>query len=164
MGANTHSQTDEPTSGFGAPLLYNLVYCSRAAAGVDDAAVARIVASSRRNNPRQGITGLLVFGSGVFFQWLEGPRDNVRQLMDALIRDSRHDTVVRLSETEEVRERLFPEWDMELVSAGDIRDVLLDALNTTEDPKSISAIRLLLGQLDSGDLAALGTPSSVDES
>jgi hypothetical protein len=155
----THSSPgDEPLSGHAFPLLYNLVYCSRATAGVDDAAVARIIESARRWNPVYGITGLLVFGSGIFFQWLEGPRDNVKQLMARLSTDPRHDNVVQLSESEEVRERLFPDWDMELVTAVDIRDVLLDALSTASDAQSEQALNGLLKELDSGRLSGLGHP------
>ena len=150
------SHGDEPLSGRGYPLLYNVVYCSRATAGVDAAAVDRIIESSRRRNPAQGITGMLVFGSGVFFQWLEGPRDNVTQLMAVLRADPRHENVIQLSEIEEVRERLFPDWDMELVTSEHIRDVLLDALSAAEDPKHAQALGLMLEQLDSGELSGLG--------
>jgi hypothetical protein len=58
------------------PLLHQVVYCSRAD-DVVDAAVKRIVATAQRHNPERGITGLLVFGSGVFFQWIEGPRAQI---------------------------------------------------------------------------------------
>lgn len=150
------SHGDEPMLGHAYPLLYNVVYCSRAAAGVDDAAVERIIAASRRHNPARGITGLLVFGSGIFFQWLEGPRDNVVELMATLKTDPRHENVVSLSTTEEVRERLFPDWDMELVTALDIRDVLLDALGEAKDAQHAEALNLLLVQLDSGQLSGLG--------
>lgn len=149
------AQGDEPTGGHAFPLLYNLVYCSRAAPGTDDATVARIIESSHRWNPVHGITGLLVFGSGIFFQWLEGPRDNVMLLMEKLKVDPRHGDVVPLSESEEVRERLFPDWDMELVTGGDIRDVLLDALSTAEDPTNAEVLRQLLEELDSGRLSSL---------
>ena len=137
-------------------LLYNVVYCSRAAAGVDDAEVARIIAMSRRWNPERGIPGLLVFGSGIFFQWLEGPRDNVTQLMAGLRADTRHNTVVQLSTVEEVRERLFPTWDMELVTTTDIRDVLLDALDNATDAHNTVAPGSLLAALDAGELSGLG--------
>jgi hypothetical protein len=140
---------DDEVGGFSEPPpLYNLVYCSRASPGVDDAAVASIIATSRRNNPRQGITGLLVFGSGIFFQWLEGPRESVTRLMGHLLRDARHDTIVRLSENEEPRDRVFPDWDMELVDGADIREVLTDALDEAEDEQNIAALRRLLEQLD----------------
>ena len=153
-----HMLGDEPASGQAFPLLYNVVYCSRAAAGMDAAEVDRIVATARRCNPEHGITGLLVFGSGVFFQWLEGPRDTVTALMALIRADARHQNVVLLSEVEEVRERLFPDWDMELVTTDSIRDVLVDALDSARDEHNAAVLGLLLDQLDAGGLQALGTP------
>jgi hypothetical protein len=157
MNATRHSQSDEPGSSHSLPLLYNVVYCSRATADVDDAAVERILETARKHNPVHGITGLLVFGGGIFFQWLEGPRDNVTQLMTNLKADPRHKDVVALTESEEARERLFPDWDMEFVTTDDIRDVLIDAMSTTEDAKHAEALKLLLVHLDSGELSGLTT-------
>ncbi len=154
MSQHHPAPSDEPRSGRSAPALYNLVYCSRASAGIDAAEVDRIVASARRHNPASGITGMLVFGSGVFFQWLEGPRDNVRQLMETIRSDTRHETVVLLSETEEVRERLFPDWDMELVGTEHIREVLLDAHENAKDSRNAAALTALIKHLDGGALAA----------
>jgi hypothetical protein len=136
-------------------LIYTLVYCSRATAGIDDAAVARIIESAQRDNPRQGITGLLVFGSGIFFQWLEGSRERVTTLMARLRNDTRHHSIVQLSDSEDVRERLFPDWDMELVGSDDIRNVLEDALSTAEDPHNIRTLQKLLEELDDGELTNL---------
>ncbi len=150
MNAPRKEQPDEPVSGQPSPLLYNLVYCSRATDGVDAAAVDQIIASSRRYNPARSITGLLVFGSGIFFQWLEGPRDSVLGLLALLKQDPRHHTVVLLTSGEEVRERLFPDWDMELVTADAVRDVLVDALESAQDPKNAESLRELLQQLDDG--------------
>jgi hypothetical protein len=140
--------SDEPIGDYGLPTLYNLVYCSRAVAGLDEPAVERILELAQRRNPIHGITGLLVFGSGIFFQFLEGPRDHVTQLMSNIQRDTRHNTVVILSEGEEVRERLFPNWAMERVTSDDIRTVLEDALSAAEDKKSARALRRLLQHLD----------------
>lgn len=156
MSTLLQTHGDEPGSGHVFAPLYNLVYCSRATPGVDDAAVDRIIATARRLNPAAGITGLLVFGNSIFFQWLEGPRHSVLELMDKLKADPRHESVVTLSETEEVRERLFPDWDMELVTAPDIRDVLVDALDHAKDPKNAAVLRVLLEELDSGKLGELG--------
>ena len=149
---DTLHRGDEPTADFGLPTLYNLVYCSRETAGVDKATVDGIIAVARRRNPLNGITGLLVYGSGIFFQWLEGPRDRVTQLMDNIKRDTRHDTIVPLTESEEVRERLFPDWAMELVSTDDIRAVLEDALSTAEDEKNVQALQQLLEQLEKSEV------------
>lgn len=137
-------------------MLYNVVYCSRATAEVDTAAVQRIIETSRRHNPERGITGLLVFGSGIFFQWLEGPRESVLALMDLLKTDVRHHTVVLLASGEEARERLFPDWDMELVGEDDIRDVLVDALDNAQDAAHAQVLRDMLAELASGELSGLG--------
>ena len=156
------SHDDEPTSALPLPTLYNVVYCSRAAAQVDDAEVARIVATAQRRNPALGITGLLVFGSGIFFQWLEGPREQVQQLMTVLRADPRHDNVVALSENEEIRERLFSDWAMELVTGEHIRDVLADALDSATDPRSAEVLTQLLAQLDAGPLALLAERNALN--
>ena len=156
MSTHPFAQGDEPSSGYTLPLLHNVVYCSQAGPGMDDAEVARIINISRRKNPEQGITGLLVYGSGIFFQWLEGPRDNVTRLMATIDTDKRHNNVVHLSVTDEVRERMFPDWDMELVTGEDIRDVLEDALSNATDKKSGEVLKQLLAQLESGQLSSLG--------
>jgi hypothetical protein len=155
MSASQLAHSVPPIPGDSTPLLYNLVYCSRAKAGLDDAAVDRIVQSSHRRNPERGITGLLVFGSGIFFQWLEGPRDHVTALMAYLKTDPRHENVLTLRETEDVRERLFPNWDMERVATNDIRDVLGDALDLTTDERTAAVLNDLLAKLDDGGLQSL---------
>ena len=147
-GALLNAPGDEPGYDEAGSLLFSLVYCSHATPGVDGAAMDRIIESSRRRNAAQGITGVLVFGSGIFFQWLEGPRAAVERLMALLGTDSRHVGIVRLSEVEEVRERLFPGWDMEPVAAEDVRAVLLDALDATEDARSAQALRGMLARIE----------------
>ena len=38
----------------------------------------------------------------------------------------------------------FPAWDMELVAADHIQEVLQDALETARDDRSVAALQLLL--------------------
>jgi hypothetical protein len=136
--------------------LYHFVYCSRAADGVDDAEVGRIVESAQRHNLARGITGVLVYGSGVFFQWIEGPAAEIQKLVASLYGDARHYDIVTLSQSEEERERLYPNWDMEKVEAEDIRLVLQDALENTEDKHNVAALTRILKQIDAGPLDTLG--------
>lgn len=138
------------------PKLYHFVYCSRAAEGVDDAEVCRIVETAQRNNLAHGVTGVLVFGSGVFFQWIEGPAVEIQKLIATLHRDKRHYDIVSLSQSEEERERLYPNWDMEKVEADDIRLVLQDAFESAEDKNNRVALKRILEQLDLGSLDPLG--------
>ena len=94
---------DEPQGASNESLLFNLVYCSQASEGVENADVDTIIATSRRRNPVLGITGVLVFGGGVFFQWIEGPKAEVMGLVKLIEADPRHELFVILSTDEEVR-------------------------------------------------------------
>jgi len=146
----------DPDSDATAPTLYTFVYCSRAAEGVDDAEVNRLIESAQRHNLTCGITGVLVFGSGVFFQWIEGPAAEVRKLMASLHGDPRHYDIVSLDQNEEKRERLYPNWQMERVGADDIRAVLQDALESAEDENNIAALKRVLDHLATRSLDSLG--------
>lgn len=137
-------QNDESQT---ARSIHNLVYCSQSTIGTDTSKIDKIIAAAKYHNPRFGITGLLVYGSGIFFQWLEGPRDNVTSLMGIISADSRHSSVVVLSQEDEIRERLFPNWDMELVAAEDIGVVLEDAIQDTTTAQQRRALGLMLKEL-----------------
>ena len=145
------SQNDEGQSG---RSIHNLVYCSQASADLDDEVIASIIATARHRNPRLGITGLLVFGQGIFFQWLEGPRDNVTGLLARIAADTRHTNLVVLSQEDDIRDRLFPEWDMEWVEAADIREVLEDALEQSADEKQQRMLSQMLSEIQSGPLGS----------
>jgi len=134
--------------------LHNIVYCSRAVHSVDNEALEKIIATARHHNPRFGITGLLVFGSGVFFQWLEGPKDNVTSLFTMISADARHSDVVLLTQEDEFRERLFPNWDMELVEAEDISAVLEDAMHEATDPRQKDTLSNMLRELNKSPLGS----------
>lgn len=140
-----------------APTLCTFVYCSRAAEGVDDVEVGRIVESAQRRNLASNITGVLVFGNGVFFQLIEGPAAQIRKLIATLHCDPRHYDVVSLDWSEERRERLYPNWEMERVAADDIRVVLNDALESSEDEDNVAALKRILEHLASWPLDSLNS-------
>ena len=140
-------QNDEAQS---TQSIHHIVYCSRVTQNMDKEALEKIITAAKRHNPRFGITGLLVFGSGIFFQWLEGPRDNVTRLFKIITADPRHSDVVLLTKEDEFRERLFPNWDMELVAAEDISAVLEDAVNDASDPKQKNILSRMLQELKKG--------------
>ena len=142
-------QNDEGQSG---QPFHTIVYCSQAAHHMGKEVIDHIITTSRRNNPRFGITGLLTFGSGFFFQWLEGPEDNVTNLFKTISSDPRHRNVVLLTQENEFRERIFPNWDMELVKAQDIGTVLEDAMHEASDQKKKSVLFNMLQELHKSPL------------
>lgn len=139
-----------------AVTLETFVYCSRAADTVDLEEVRRIIELSQIRNVSRSVTGVLVFGSGVFFQWVEGPPQEVQRLVDNLYADTRHHDIVTLDRSIEKRERLYPHWEMEHVEADDIRTVLHDALDSAQDASNIAALRRILAHLGTGASPSLG--------
>jgi hypothetical protein len=90
--------------------LIQLIYSSRPF-GFDDAILNGILATARRCNARDAITGALVCRSDLYLQLLEGPRATVEAAFTRIARDDRHLEVRRLVFTPVV-ERLFPTWAM----------------------------------------------------
>jgi hypothetical protein len=90
--------------------MFQLVYVSSVnpKVGIDPAA---ILAVSRANNRRDGITGLLYSDSARFLQALEGPEDAVEAAFARIKADARHRAIVVLSRRI-VDAREFGDWDM----------------------------------------------------
>ena len=83
-------------------MIVRCVYASRAASPLTPPMIEDILEKSRVNNPAHGITGLLCYSGDVFIQVLEGGRDEVCELYNAIVRDQRHANV-RLLVFEEIR-------------------------------------------------------------
>lgn len=92
-------------------MLIRLIYASRVAANVSPTALRDILATSQRNNQRDGITGALVFTGSVFLQCLEGDREMVNKTYHRIVPDDRHKDPQILSFTE-VNQREFSSWSM----------------------------------------------------
>lgn len=98
--------------------LYRFIYYSRnTIAGTEQdiaAEVEAILAISRRNNARVGMTGALIFNAGVFAQVLEGARADIEATFERIQRDPRHGAVQVLA-FEPAPTRNFPSWSMAFI-------------------------------------------------
>ena len=92
------------------PIEKRLIYRSQPF-GFDEAVLAGILSAARRNNPRWGITGALICRHDIYLQLIEGPADAIDALYAAICADDRN-TDVRLLLSEDMGERLFPNWAM----------------------------------------------------
>lgn len=79
--------------------------------GFDEAILAGILVSARRNNARDGITGALVCRHDIYLQLLEGEAALVEAAYARILLDDRHQDAVRLWSASG-GERLFPAWAM----------------------------------------------------
>ncbi len=90
--------------------MFQIVYISTAR-NMADAEIDEILATSRRNNARDGITGLLLYNGRRFLQALEGPPALVERAYERIRADPRHRAAVLLS-SRSIDNRQFGGWDM----------------------------------------------------
>ena len=94
-------------------MIYRLLYVSTATASLCGEDLNSILRTAQSRNAANGVTGLLVFTGAQFMQLLEGPRDAVQAIFEAICADSRHHGVARLI-AEPALERSCPGWAMAL--------------------------------------------------
>ncbi len=98
--------------------LYTMIYTSRASTKVTHASLRAIVESSARRNARIGVTGLLLYGSGNYFQLVEGGETAVKALCRRIDQDNRHHGM-RVVFEGSIAKRVFPQWQMGLLNLDD---------------------------------------------
>jgi hypothetical protein len=100
-------------------VLHQITYISTAQAELTEDSVQTILASSRRNNRREGITGLLISDGTRFLQALEGDEAAVTAAYARIKADPRHRAAVILT-SKAVTERQFGFWDMAFTGFADV--------------------------------------------
>jgi hypothetical protein len=139
-------------------MLVRCLYASRSSAPLREPIIEAILEQSRRNNPRRGVTGLLCYSGDVFIQVLEGGRDGVCDLFNAIVRDERHSNV-RILLFDEIAARKFGGWTMGQANVGKASQTIL--LKYSEKPEldpfvgSGTATMALLNELlESGSITS----------
>jgi hypothetical protein len=141
-------------------VLIRLTYVSRAVDVVSQPIMDSILASSRKNNPPNGITGVLCTNNYIFLQLLEGGRKEVSETYNRINRDPRHHDI-QLLHMEEVSERKFAGWSMGKVSFDRINLAILlkYSAKSVLDPYSVpgaSSIALLDELMATASVASCG--------
>ena len=121
-------------------MLVRLLYASRAVDPQPNV-IESILAQSRQFNPSTGITGILVYGGGIFLQAIEGGREAVSDLYGHIQKDERNKQGVLLH-YEEISERRFGGWTMGQVDVARVNtNILLKYSERAElDPYSVSGV------------------------
>ena len=117
------------------------MYASRAAEAANAETLAAILKTSKENNPKVGVTGVLCFcaNARIFLQVLEGGRNAVSLLYNHISQDPRHHDVALLS-YEEIGERSFTSWSMGQVNMSRLNPALVLKYfeGTVLDPYAVS--------------------------
>lgn len=88
-----------------------LIYVSSAVRPMSEQEIQDILGPSQTKNARLQVTGLLVYRSGNFIQYIEGPQASIDSLSQSICSDSRHRDMTVLDEGT-VNTRLFGDWKM----------------------------------------------------
>lgn len=94
-----------------ASQLTGVLYVSSASGPMTTASLAGLLAVSRDCNRAAGVSGLLLYRSGNFMQYLEGPPDAIAQTKARIYRDPRHNGIITIAELT-VSKRRFANWAM----------------------------------------------------
>jgi len=109
--------------------MKRIKYVSEFSRQLDASDIQALEEQCVRNNQKIGVTGVLMVSGNLFFQVIEGPDDRVNELYDSILSDDRHTNVLKLADEQQVKERLFPDWAMKIVSLDPSRAERLEPLH-----------------------------------
>ena len=118
-------------------MVSYILYASELAQDCGNREIADILAVSRRNNVRNGVTGMLMSKQGHFLQYIEGPDSSIVSLFTKIEVDGRH-RQLNVVERGQSSERIFHNWEM-----GFADEVNMQPLNWKWELDKISMFSLV---------------------
>lgn len=113
-------------------MVHQIAYCSNAVRTLPPAVIGDILDVSRRNNTRDGVTGVLIYHDRLFFQLLEGDRSLVKACYRRICANRLHSTPSLMLQAD-VDERAFPEWSMGLARPEELAEGAAAAVMSLSD-------------------------------
>jgi hypothetical protein len=104
--------------------MVRLIYVSHFNGSANPNDIQDILAISRKNNEKRGLTGALCYDPDYFLQCLEGPRDHVNALYKQILCDERHQEVTLL-EYCDIHERRFEKWSMAYARIDELTESII---------------------------------------
>lgn len=108
-------------------MPFRLVYGSDASVPFDNAGLEELAHKADEKNRSMRVTGYLSFQrrTNAFFQFLEGPREAVLELMEIISKDERH-KLFNLVQLGDFPTHLFPRWSMRYVTTDEFRMIEME--------------------------------------
>lgn len=110
------------------PSLIHIAYASVAKEELTNAQLAELLQQARAANEQLGITGMLLYSAGSFFQVLEGEAETVDAIFKKLYQDKRHQQLT-LIVREPIARRYFEDWSMGFSDVSQEELATIDGLN-----------------------------------
>lgn len=95
----------------GLNLLTYILYVSEVADHCGEDEIRAILKTSRENNSKNSLTGMLISKDKYFLQYIEGPEAQVVALFDKIKSDERHQAIKVVNQGT-ISDRVFFNWDM----------------------------------------------------
>ncbi len=133
--------------------LYRLTYTSRRDPAFNSVQIIDILQACKRNNPLQGITGILFFDNSNFLQRLEGTESGVKALVEKLKQDDRHGDFQVLEEGP-MTQRQFKLWSMYFIDGDSVRRHIARITGREDDglrDLDVAGIHRLVAAISHGD-------------
>ena len=111
--------------------LKRLIYTSRIAPNLLLSDFFHIMDHAKAENQKRGISGLLIFSTRFFAQWLEGETSAIDRLYDSIAKDVRHSAVTVREQCPIIQNR-WSAWGMNLGLL-----VHVDGLSESGDPSQM---------------------------
>ncbi len=91
--------------------MIRITYLSQATSDFASIDLIYLLEQCHLNNPKRGLTGLLIFGNNTFLQTIEGEKKIVKELLEKISKDKRHTKFQILSE-QSIENRQYSNWAM----------------------------------------------------
>jgi hypothetical protein len=91
--------------------IFGVAYMSRSTRPMSTEDLDGLLVDARANNAALGITGVLLYGDGRFFQYFEGAQHNVAVVYARIRESKRHHDIVELDYSR-LPQRLLRKWFM----------------------------------------------------
>ena len=148
--------------------LSTIVYHSKASVDFTELDLLYLLAGSRARNRDEGVTGILVYDRGAFFQWIEGPNLPLQRVWNSIRKDPRHHDIQVLADTS-IPIRLFQDWHMQFAhrdcKAADHIEGLIQASDQVmdrlhESPNEAPMILAEFSEIGGGPFSRLFAPKN----
>ena len=117
-----------------------IVYRSRAVVPITDIDLFYLLAHARERNQAAGISGVILYDRGHFFQWIEGPNQQLGQIWNRIRSDERH-TDIQVLADQPVPTRLFENWSMQLAHRDKQHESIIEGF-VVADPALLDDLHL----------------------
>ena len=108
--------------------MHQILYTSAAHKDLTESDIDQILMNARRNNELHGLTGVLIYKSGVFCQLLEGDHADITKVYGKICQDTRHTNITTLYSSS-ADERIFKDWSMAFRRLEDFDEDLMAKIN-----------------------------------